>query len=142
MYTKTIYYISSNTDHNRVFLEFIPEYEKGEDEKYLLKILPEMIELTNNCFRIGEKEIIIGEDKRISRLIKYKQFIKKKKKLKLDPNSRKPIYIIEYTPLPDMIGKIINGEVIIKQGEMDKYGITLLNDHIALPNTPQILIYE
>ena len=101
-----------------------------------------MIELTNNCFRIGEKEIIIGEDKRISRLIKYKQFIRFHKKLKLDPNSRKPIYIIEYTPLPDMIGKIINGEVIIKQGEMDKYGITLLNDHIALPNTPQILIYE
>ena len=135
MYTKTIYYISSNTDHNQVFLKFIPEIEKGESEEYLYKILPETIELTNNRFRIGEKEIIIREDKRISRLIKYRQLIRLRKKLRLDPNSRKPIYIIEYTPLPDMIGKTINGEVIIKQGEMDKYGITLLNDHIALPNT-------
>ena len=112
MYTKTIYYLGRYHDH--IFLEFMPEYEKGENEDYLLKILPEMIELTNNCFRIGEKEIIIEEDKRISRLIKYKQFIKFHKKLKLDPNSRKPIYIIEYTPLPDMIGKIINGDNTFK----------------------------
>ena len=133
MYTEIHYYLGRYHDCNHVFLEFIPEYEKSEDENYLLKILPDTIELTNNCFNVDGKTVVVEDNKKISRLIKYKKYIPVHKKLKLGPP--KLTYIIEYTPLPDMIGKIINGEVIIKQGEMDKYGITLLNDHIALPNT-------
>jgi len=133
MYTKTIYYLGRYHDCDHVFLEFIPEYEKGEDKNYLLKILPDTIELTDNCFNVDGKIVVVEGNKKISRLIKYQEYISVHKKLKLGP---KLIYIIEYTPLPDMIGKTINGEVIIKQGEIDKYGITLLNDHIALPNTP------
>ena len=133
MYTKTIYYLGRYNDCDHVFLEFIPEYKNGENENYLLKILPNTIELTDNCFNVDGKTVVVEGNKKISRLIKYQKYISVHKKLKLGPP--KLIYMIEYTPLPDMIGKTINGEVIIKQGEMDKYGITLLNDHIALPNT-------
>lgn len=119
MYTKTTYYIVGCNDHSHVFLEFIPDPEK-EDEETLLKILPETVELVDNCFKLEGKKIVVGEEynKRITKLTRYKGLI----------------YIIEYTPLPDMIGKTIDGEIITKQGEMDKYGITLLNDHIGLPN--------
>ena len=133
MYTKTTYYLGRYHDYNHVFLEFIPEYEKGEDKNYLQRVLPDVIELTDNCFNVDGKTVVVGGNKKISRLIKYRKYISVYKKLKLGPP--KLTYIIEYTSLPDMIGKIVNGEVIIKQGEMDKYGITLLNDHIAFPNT-------